>query len=146
MVEVDFPALIERNLFHAAVVGIQRNDGGPGQLPGKLFAELGLPGAGRAGDADDVRSHSVVGGVIPVYNPSTASTRPSTVNMRASAATSMPRPRAVRVVTGPMETTGTPASVSAPAAATKFSTVEELVKVMQSGLPAPPNTSRTCRA
>ena len=85
MVEVDFLALFERDFFHAAVVGIERNDGGPGQLPGKLFGQLGLPGAGRTGDADDVRSHSVVGGVISVYNPRTASTRPSTVKTRASA-------------------------------------------------------------
>src|SRR5271157_4348306 len=146
MVEVDFLALFEGNFFHAAVVGIERNDGGPGQLPHKLFGQLGFPGAGRTGDADDVRSHSVVGGVIPVYNPRTASTRPSTVKTRASAATWMPSPRAVRVVTGPMETTGMSASVSAPAAATKFCTVEELVKVMQSGLGAAPNTSRACPA
>ena len=38
--------------------------------------------------------------------------------------------RAVLVVTGPMETTGMPATEIAPAAATKFCTVEELVNVM----------------
>ncbi len=69
MVEVHLLALFERNFFHAAVVGIERNDGGPGQLPGKLFGQLGLPGAGRTGDADDVRSHSRGRGSHPSVQP-----------------------------------------------------------------------------
>ena len=63
----------------------------------------------------------------------------------------MPNLRAVADVTGPMEATFTPASASAPAASTKFCTVEELVNVIQPGRGAAPKISAArvrayCRA
>jgi hypothetical protein len=81
-----------------------------------------------------------------VYNPTIAWTSPSTEKTGASTATAMPRSRAVRVVMGPMEATATPSRAAAPAAATKFRTVEELVKVTQSGWGAPPNIAAAWRA
>src|ERR1017187_1515655 len=65
--------------------------------------------------------------------PRIASSKPSTVKTDASTVTSIPNSRAVAEVIGPMEATLTPARASAPAMATKFRTVEELVKVIQSG-------------
>ena len=87
----------------------------PGNLPASCRASSDLPGTGRTGNTDDVCSHSSDGGVISVYNPRTASTRPSTVKGCAWAATAIPRSRAVSVVIGPMEATRTPASEPAPA-------------------------------
>ncbi len=63
-----------------------------------------------------------------------ACTNPPIVNSRAWTVTGMPSRRAVALVMGPMEATFTPSSAAAPATATKFCTVEELVKVIQSGL------------
>src|ERR1017187_8107346 len=105
MVEIHFLAGFQRDLFHAPIVGIQRDDGGAGQLAGELPRQFCFPRAGRSGDANNVRFHSVEGEVISVYNPTTASTRPSTVNIRASASTARPKPRAVAVVTGPIDAT-----------------------------------------
>src|SRR5262249_11367642 len=141
MVEVDLLPLLERDLFHSPVVGIQRNDGGPGQSLCQLPRQLGLPGAGRTRYTNNVCTHSVVGGVISVYNPTTASTSPSIVKGRASTVTATPSSRAVAEVIGPIEATRTPSSACAPAASTKFRTVDELVNVTQSGRRA--KTSRT---
>src|ERR1019366_3673409 len=144
MVEVDLFPLFEGNLLHAAIVGIERNNRGPGQSLHELPCQLGFPGTGRTRNTDDVRSHYSDGGVISVYNPSTAATRPSTVKTLAWVATSTPSWRAVRVVMGPMEATGMPRSAPAPAASTRLRTVEELVKVRQSGRRA--RISRACSA
>ena len=68
----------------------------------------------------------------------------------------MPNRRAVAEVTGPMEATRTPARASRPAAATKFLTVEELVKaalenavaivksIRKGEFPAVPADDRVC--
>ena len=74
--------------------------------------------------------------LLQLTAPKIASTKPSTVNSDASTATSIPNARAVAEVTGPMDATFTPAIDSAPAIATKFRTVEELVKVIQSAFSA----------
>ena len=67
---------------------------------------------------------------------------PSTVNFAASTVTSMPSARAVLLVTGPIDAAFTPFSAAAPAAATEPCTVEELVKVIQSGLWAKTSAAR----
>src|ERR1035441_6264070 len=141
VVEVDLLALFEGNLLHAAIVGIEGNNRGPRQSLCELLCQLGFPGAGRTRNTNDVRSHYSDGGVISVYNPSTAATRPSTLKTLACVATSMPSWRAVTVVMGPMEATGMPRRASAPTASTRLRTVEELVKVRRSG-----RTARTSRA
>src|SRR5262249_26946813 len=79
VIEVDLLAFFERDLFHATVVRIEGNDRGAGQLAGQLPRQFRLAGAGRPGNTDDVCSHAVCGGVDLVYNPRSASTRPSTV-------------------------------------------------------------------
>lgn len=91
-----------------AVIGIERDEGGSGQLAAE-------PRGGRAAPVSHISRM--------------ASTSPSTVKTRAWAATWMPRLRAVWVVTGPMET-ALVAAGSGPATLTRFCTVEELVKVM----------------
>src|ERR1035438_3932543 len=141
VIEVQLFTFLKRQFFPAAIVGIEGNNGGARQLLNQAPRQLRLPGAGWAGDADNVRFHA-----CGRKTSSIASTRPSMVKTRAPAATSMPRPRAVWVVTGPMETTLTPWSEAAPATSTKFRTVDELVKAMASGLLAAPKISRACRA
>ena len=52
------------------------------------------------------------------------------MNTDASTVTSIPNPRAVAEVTGPMEADFMPATASVPATATRFRTVDELVEVI----------------
>src|SRR5712692_5650944 len=80
-----------------------------------------------AGIVDGLQS---AGSFIP---RSTAAIKPSAVCSSASTVTSMPNLRAVADVTGPIEATRTPSRGFVPKREWKFSTVEELVKVIQSG-------------
>ena len=54
MIEVDLLPRFERNFLHAAIVGIQRNDRGPGQSLHELPGQFGFPGTGRTRNTDDV--------------------------------------------------------------------------------------------
>ena len=77
-----------------------------------------------------------------------ARTNPGTVYSDASTPTATPASRRVALVTGPMLATRTPSSAAALTAAIRFFTVEELVKVIQSGFRAstPPRALRDRRA
>ena len=79
MIEIHGLARGERDLLHAAVVGIQGNDGRARQTEDKPTREFGLAGARRTGNADNVRSHVLAGGVTPVYNERIACRSPSMV-------------------------------------------------------------------
>jgi hypothetical protein len=63
------------------------------------------------------------------------------VNCLASASTFRPCPHKVDEVTGPMDAMRTPSRASRPVIASKFLTVEELLKVIQSGFLAPKKIS-----
>src|SRR5207247_9062712 len=109
-------------------------------LANSFFAFTGAIAACQGTSQDRNHGEGSHGSIIPFDR--IASMRPLSSNREASTVTRMPNFPAVAEVTGPIEATETPASASAPMAATRFSTVEELVNVIQSGLCGAASSSR----
>src|SRR5947209_3256104 len=120
---------LEGNRGHVHIHGPDVDLAGNGidhTLTNGFLAFAGAIAAGQDTTQEGDDCEEFHGSIIPLER--IASIRPASSNREASTVTWMPSFLAVADVTGPIDATGIPAIVSAPTAADRFSTVEELVK------------------